>query len=117
MDEMYKDIYKKLMTLQWLLRRYQMMNCKEHNIYENRNEGQGRVLALLKIQPEIATKDMAYLLGIKQQSLNELLKKLEKSGYVKRKPSKEDKLDDGNSTWDYLFYCILFFVPFSDPEI
>lgn len=58
---MYKDIYKKLMTLQWLLRRYQMMNCKEHNIYENRNEGQGRVLALLKIQPEIATKDMAYL--------------------------------------------------------
>lgn len=67
------------------------MNCKEHNIYENRNEGQGRVLALLKIQPEIATKDMAYLLGIKQQSLNELLKKLEKSGYVKRKPSKEDK--------------------------
>lgn len=91
MDEMYKDIYKKLMTLQWLLRRYQMMNCKEHNIYENRNEGQGRVLALLKIQPEIATKDMAYLLGIKQQSLNELLKKLEKSGYVKRKPSKEDK--------------------------
>ena len=91
MDEMYKDIYKKLMTLQWLLRRYHMMNCKEHNIYENRNEGQGRVLALLKIQPEIATKDMAYLLGIKQQSLNELLKKLEKSGYVKRKPSKEDK--------------------------
>ena len=88
---MYKDIYKKLMTLQWLLRCYQMMKCKEHNIYENRNEGQGRVLALLKIQPEIATKDMAYLLGIKQQSLNELLKKLEKSGYVKRKPSKEDK--------------------------
>ena len=39
MDEMYKDIYKKLMTLQWLLRRYQMKNCKEHNIYENRNEG------------------------------------------------------------------------------
>ena len=91
MDEMYKDIYKKLMTLQWLLRRYQMINCKEHNIYANRNEGQGRVLALLKIQPEIATKDMAYLLGIKQQSLNELLKKLEKNGYVKRKPSKEDK--------------------------
>ena len=51
MDERRRKIfYKKLMTLQWLLRRYQMMNCKEHNIYENRNEGQGRVLALLKIQ-------------------------------------------------------------------
>lgn len=91
MDEMYKDIYKKLMSLQWLLRRYQKMNYNEHNIYENKSEGQGRVLALLKIQPEIATKDMAYLLGIKQQSLNELLKKLEKRGYVKRKTSQEDK--------------------------
>lgn len=89
MDEMYKDIYKKLMTLQWLLRRYQMMNCKEHNIYENRNEGQGRVLALLKIQPEIATKDMAYLLGIKQQSLNELLKKLEKVDMLKENHQKK----------------------------
>nr|WP_288753248.1 MarR family transcriptional regulator [uncultured Anaerostipes sp.] len=39
----------------------------------------------------MATKDMAYLLGMKQQSLNELLKKFEKNGYVKRKPSKEDK--------------------------
>lgn len=77
------------MTLQWLLRRYQMMNCKEHNIYENRNEGQGRVLALLKIQPEIATKDMAYLLGIKQQSLNELLKKLEKVDMLKENYQKK----------------------------
>ena len=43
---------------------------------------------------------MAYLLGMKQQSLNELLKKfmfqettetVKKNGYVKRKPSKEDK--------------------------
>lgn len=98
MDEMYKDIYKKLMTLQWLLRRYQMMNCKEHNIYENRNEGQGRVLALLKIQPEIATKDMAYLLGIKQQSLNELLKKLEKVDMLKenhqRRQTSYDRMSD-----------------------
>lgn len=91
MDNIYKDIYKKLTSLQWFLKRYQLMNYDENNIYANRNEGQGRVIALLKIQPEIATKDMAYLLGIKQQSLNELIKKLEKKGYVERKPSEADK--------------------------
>ena len=46
---------------------------------------------MLKIQPEIATKELAYLLGIRQQSLNELINKLEKNGYVERKPSKNDK--------------------------
>ncbi len=48
-------------------------------------------MAILKIQPEIATSDLAYLLGIRQQSLNELLNKLEKGGYVERKPSEADK--------------------------
>ena len=52
---------------------------------------QGRILAMLKIQPEIATKDLAYLLGIRQQSLNELLKKLEKNSYVERRPSEKDR--------------------------
>jgi len=53
--------------------------------------GQGRVLAILKLQPEISTKDLSYLLGIRQQSLNELLNKLEKGGYVTRVPSEEDR--------------------------
>lgn len=91
MDNIYTDIYKKLTMLQWFLKRYQMMNCDENNIYANKNEGQGRVLALLKIQPEIATKDMSYLLGIKQQSLNEVLNRLEKNGLVERRPSETDK--------------------------
>lgn len=34
---------------------------------------------------------MSYLLGIRQQSLNELLNKLEKSGYVERRPSEADR--------------------------
>ncbi len=46
--------------------------------------GQGRILAMLKIQPKIKTRELAYLLGIRQQSLNELLNKLEKSGHVER---------------------------------
>ena len=46
---------------------------------------------MLKIQPEIKTRELAYLLGIRQQSLNELLNKLEKSGYVERRPYEKDK--------------------------
>ena len=46
---------------------------------------------MLRIQPEISSKDLAYLLGIRQQSLNELLNKLEKKGYVTRVPSETDR--------------------------
>lgn len=49
--------------------------------------GQGRVLTVLQNTDNISTKDLAYVMGIRQQSLNELLKKLEKKGYVVRKPS------------------------------
>ena len=37
------------------------------------------------------TKDIAYLLNIRQQSLNESLKRLEENEYIKRTPSPEDK--------------------------
>ena len=53
--------------------------------------GQGRVLSLLKMQPEISQKELCYLLGMRQQSLSELLLKLEQKGYVSRKPSEEDR--------------------------
>jgi DNA-binding MarR family transcriptional regulator len=46
---------------------------------------------MLKMQSEITTKDLSYLLGIRQQSLNELLNKLEKGGYVTRVPLQADK--------------------------
>ena len=91
MDDIYFDIYEKLSTLQWLMKRHQMFCQAESGPFADTTRGQGRILAMLKIQPEIATKELAYLLGIRQQSLNELLNKLEKNGYVKRKPSKRDK--------------------------
>jgi len=53
--------------------------------------GQGRVLAVLKMKPEISMKDLSYLLDIRHQSLNELLNKLEKSSYITRTPSETDK--------------------------
>lgn len=91
MNDIYFDIYEKLSTLQGFMKRYQMFCQAESGPFADTTRGQGRILAMLKIQPEIATKDLAYLLGIRQQSLNELLNKLEKNGYVERKPSKNDK--------------------------
>lgn len=91
MDDVYTDVYEKLSTLQWLMRCYQMACQAEAGPFADTTRGQGRILAMLKIQPEIATKDLAYLLGIRQQSLNELLNKMEKNGYVERKPSDNDK--------------------------
>lgn len=91
MSNIYTDIYEKLSTLQWLMKRYQMFCQAESGPFADTTRGQGRILAMLKIQPAIATKDLAYLLGIRQQSLNELLNKLEKNGYVERKPSESDK--------------------------
>lgn len=55
------------------------------------SRGQGRVLALLNIQPEMSQKDLAYLLGIRNQSISELVAKLEKAGYVTKEPSANDK--------------------------
>mgnify|MGYP002517055708 CR=1 FL=1 len=91
MDDIYTVVYEKLSTLQWLMKRRQMFSQAESGPFADSTRGQGRILAMLKIQPEIATKDLAYLLGIRQQSLNELLNKLEKNNYVERRPSEKDR--------------------------
>lgn len=91
MEDKYTELYEKFSKLQWLLRRHHMMNHAGHGPFADTTRGQGRVLAMLKIQPEISTKDLSYILGIKVASLNELLNKLEKGGYIVRKPSETDK--------------------------
>lgn len=91
MEDKYTELYEKLSKLQWLLQRQHMMNHAEHGPFADTTRGQGRVLAMLKIQPEISTKDLSYLLGIKVASLNELLNKLEKGGYIVRMPLEADK--------------------------
>lgn len=91
MEDKYTELYEKLSKLQWLLQRHHIFNHAEYGPFADTTRGQGRVLAALKIQPEISTKDLSYLLGIRVPSLNELLVKLEKGGYIVRKPSEADK--------------------------
>lgn len=91
MENKFTELHEKLSKLQWLLHRHHMMNHAEHGPCSDTSRGQGRVLAALKMQPDISTKDLSYLLGIRVPSLNELLSKLEKGGYIVRKPSDADK--------------------------
>jgi len=88
---MYTELYEKLSRLQWLLHRQHLRNHTEYGPMGDTTRGQGRVLAVLKMKPEISTKDLSYLLDIRQQSLNELLNKLERADYILRTPSEADR--------------------------
>lgn len=91
MNDIYNDVFDKITTIQSLLKRHQRYAQTDNTPFADTSSGQGRVLALLKMQHNISTKDLAYLLGIRPQSLNELLNKLEKQGLVERRPSENDK--------------------------
>lgn len=84
-----ENIFEDFMRFENLLRRYLFWQKKDQ--VANPHQGQGRVLMLLKMQPEITQKQLTYLLDMRPQSLGELLTKLEKSGYITRTPSTEDR--------------------------
>ena len=74
-----------------LLSKYQLWYCRKFGPSGDPHRGQGRVLAILNLQPEITQKELSYLLDMRNQSLGELLGKLEKSGAIIREPSQEDR--------------------------
>jgi DNA-binding MarR family transcriptional regulator len=77
--------------LQALLQRRRFRSGRGGRPGSDPSRGQGRLLAMLKVQDGISTKDLAYILGIRPASLNELLVKLEKSGLVVREQSETDR--------------------------
>lgn len=85
-----KKVFENLVSLRGLLHQYRLKAVKSGRL-DGMMRGQGRILALLNIEPNIATSDLAYILGIRQQSLNEQIKRLEEQGLIKRQPSSEDK--------------------------
>lgn len=91
MNEMNNELYEKLTRLQWLRHKQHMRAHIEGGLMADTSRGQGRILAMLKMQDSISTKDLSYMLGIRISSLNELLAKMEKSGYITRDPSEADK--------------------------
>lgn len=53
--------------------------------------GQGRLLAVLKLKPEMTQRELTYLMGMSRQSIAELLRKLEGQGLVDREASASDR--------------------------
>lgn len=91
MDEIKAIISEQLQQLQLLMHRTSFQGFMGGGKFHNPHRGQGRILAILKIKPEISQKELSYLLNMSKQSLAELLVKLEKSGYITREPSDDDK--------------------------
>jgi len=85
------ELYEKLTRLQWLLHRQQIRSWTEHGPMADTTRGQGRILALLRMRDGISTRDLSYLLEVRISSLNELLSKLEKAGYITREPFEQDR--------------------------
>jgi DNA-binding MarR family transcriptional regulator len=91
MDTITKGLHEKFIRLEWLIHKQHLRGFADNGPMSDPTRGQGRILALLKTQDGISTKDMSYLLDIRISSLNELLSKLEKNSYITREPSSEDK--------------------------
>lgn len=89
-NELRMNFHDKLMGLMHSMRRYHMWAQRHADPLQDVSRGRGRILAMLKIQDKMTSKDLGYLLGIRQQSLNESLKRLEKEGYVERQPDSQD---------------------------
>ena len=86
-----QDLLEKFYKLAWLLRRGMIGHLREHGPMGAPYQGQGRILSLLKLTPEIGQKELAHILNIRSQSLGELLAKLERNGYITRTPSEADR--------------------------
>lgn len=84
-------LMEKMARVQMMLHRYQAFGMRAFGPHTNPHRGQGRVLSILKMQSPVNQKEFSYLLDMRQQSLSELLAKLEQKGYITRTPSEEDR--------------------------
>ena len=89
-DSARAPLHERFRRLQRLTRRRHMA-AHHGGPFADTTRGRGRVLAALRMQSPIPTRELAFLLDIRQQSLNELLKKLQADGLVERRPSEEDR--------------------------
>lgn len=87
---MENQMNEQFMKLQHDLRRYYHRQMAKNQGY-GPHRGQGRVLTLLKMNPEISQKDLTFVLGMRPQSVGELLQKLEDKDLITRDASEQDR--------------------------
>jgi DNA-binding MarR family transcriptional regulator len=86
-----RDLFEQFMRVQGLLIRYHHRTHAGFGVMGDPFRGQGRIMKLLKLQPEISQKDLSEILFMRPQSLGEILAKLEQKGFVTRTPSDSDR--------------------------
>lgn len=85
------SIMKRYMDLDALIERYYHLQRFKGAGCGHPMRGQGRVLSVLQLKPEISQKELAFMLDMRKQSMGEILTKLEAKGYIVRKPNAEDQ--------------------------
>lgn len=85
------ELFDKYMLIRQMTEAVRNKNTSKAGPLGDTTRGRGRVLALLKQKDGVSTKDMATIMGIRVSSLNEVLGKMEKEGYVERTPSPDDR--------------------------
>ncbi|KXL53317.1 transcriptional regulator SlyA [Anaerotignum neopropionicum] len=81
-----------LMEQFFLISRLMHRNHYQKNRFSEKESfrGQGRVLSILNNNPGICQKELSQLLDIRSQSMGEVIKKLERNGYIFRTPCEND---------------------------
>ena len=86
-----KDFIETFLDTNHLMNMYTMEWYRKNFGGLDPQQGQGRILLALKNMQSISQKKLGIILGIRPQSLGELLHKLETNGYIKRYHSTTDK--------------------------
>jgi DNA-binding MarR family transcriptional regulator len=86
-----RDLYGKMARLQWLFHRQGVRAHAKGGPMADPSRGQGRILSALKDSGPLSTKELSNALGMRASSLNEMLSKLEKGGFVAREPFEGDR--------------------------
>lgn len=83
-------IADQLRRLHHLMRRDAYRQHREGKMHDP-HRGQGRILAILNMKPEISQRELGYLLNMSKQALAEMLAKLEGQGFITREVSETDR--------------------------
>ena len=86
-----KLVVEKYMLFNDLLLDFLKKNNRKGRIIGNPNRGQGKILKILHENNAISQKDLVKELDIKPQSASELIRKLERKGFIKRTASLNDR--------------------------
>jgi DNA-binding MarR family transcriptional regulator len=90
MSENRQTVEKQLTQLQDVQEQMHKRKLREVGPSSDPARGQGRLLQLLKMQPEISPTELVFILNMSQQAVAKQLGALETGGYIMRTPAADD---------------------------